>query len=62
MIDPALISFDWRRWPVQAGILITLALTPVWYRFRGAPGSFDMLYSTGFLIFWPMLFLSLIHI
>lgn len=48
-------AFDKRLLPVQAGILATFALTPVWYRFKGAPGDFETLYSTGFLIFWPML-------
>jgi O-antigen ligase len=40
---------------VQAFALLTFALVPVWYRLRGAPGDFDRLYLTGFLIFWPML-------
>lgn len=46
----------WRLLPTQIGILVTFALIPVWYRFRGAPQSFTAFYSTGFLIFWPMLF------
>ncbi|MBZ0283027.1 MAG: O-antigen ligase family protein [Anaerolineae bacterium] len=46
----------WRLLPTQIGILITFALIPVWYRFRGSPQSFTAFYSTGFLIFWPMLF------
>lgn len=41
--------------PVQVFSLLTFALVPVWYRIRGAPGDFDRLYLTGFLIFWPML-------
>ncbi len=44
-----------RLLPVRVGILATFALVPVWYRFKGAPGDFKTLYSTGFLIFWPML-------
>jgi hypothetical protein len=41
-------------WPIHAGILVTFALIPVWFRFKPAPGSFDALYSAGFLFFWPM--------
>lgn len=48
-------AFDKRLLPVQVGILAAFALTPVWYRFKGAPGDFEALYSAGFLIFWPML-------
>jgi hypothetical protein len=40
--------------PIHAGILVTFALIPVWFRFKPSPGPFDALYSTGFLIFWPM--------
>ncbi|MEZ4670573.1 MAG: O-antigen ligase family protein [Anaerolineae bacterium] len=39
---------------IQAGILTTFALVPVWYRFRGFP-SFSTFYGAGFLIFWTML-------
>jgi len=41
--------------PIHAGILVTFALVPVWSRFKPSPGPFDVHYSTGFLIFWPML-------
>lgn len=41
--------------PIYAGILVTFALVPVWYRFPRSPGSFAVDYSLGFLIFWPML-------
>lgn len=44
-----------RLLPVQAGIVLTFALVPVWYRFKGVAGPFDVLFSAGFLIFWPML-------
>ncbi len=44
-----------RLLPIHAGILATFLLIPVWYRFPGAPRSFTIFYSTGFLIFWPML-------
>jgi O-antigen ligase len=47
--------FNIRLLPVHAGILVTFLLMPVWYRFPGSPRSFDTFYSTGFLIFWPML-------
>ena len=40
--------------PIHAGILVTFALIPVWFRFKPSPGPFDALYSAGFLIFWPM--------
>lgn len=39
---------------IHAGILLTFALVPVWYRFRGLFGPFDALFSAGFLIFWAM--------
>lgn len=45
---------NWQLLFVQAGILFTFALIPVWYRFRGLP-SFSTFYSAGFLIFWGML-------
>ncbi len=48
-------NISYRLLPIQCGILVTLALVPVWFRFRGSPGPFDLLYTTGFLIFWPML-------
>lgn len=51
--------FQWRLFPIQAGILITFALVPIWYRFpQPAPlfRSFRLFYSLDFLIFWPMLF------
>jgi O-antigen ligase len=48
-------KLNYRLLPIHAGILVTFAIVPVWYRFKPAPGSFDALYSTGFLIFWPML-------
>lgn len=41
--------------PVHAGILVVFALIPVWYRFPGSPKAYTQLYSTGFLIFWAML-------
>lgn len=44
-----------RRLPVQTGILVTFLLVPVWYRFKGVAGPFDVLFSAGFLIFWPMI-------
>jgi hypothetical protein len=40
--------------PIHAGILVTFALIPAWFRFKPSPGPFEALYSTGFLIFWPM--------
>lgn len=46
-------QLNYRLLPVQAGILVTFALIPVWYRFRGLP-SFSTFYSAGFLIFWAM--------
>ncbi|MBI5670078.1 MAG: O-antigen ligase family protein [Chloroflexi bacterium] len=50
------VSYPSRRLlPVQAGILLTFLLVPVWYRFKGVAGPFDALFSAGFLIFWPML-------
>jgi O-antigen ligase len=45
---------NYRLLPVHAGMLVTFALMPVWYRFRGFP-SFSTFYSAGFLIFWSML-------
>jgi O-antigen ligase len=45
----------YRLLPVHAGILAVFALIPVWYRFPGAPKPYTQLYSTGFLIFWAML-------
>lgn len=47
--------FNNRLFPIHIGILTTFSLMPVWYRFKPSPGSFDALYATGFLIFWPML-------
>ncbi|MBL8162658.1 MAG: O-antigen ligase family protein, partial [Anaerolineae bacterium] len=40
---------------VQMGVFATLICIPWWYRFRGFAGPFDVHYSLGFLIFWPML-------
>lgn len=40
---------------VHLGVFATLICVPWWYRFRGFAGPFDMHYSLGFLIFWPML-------
>lgn len=45
----------YRLLPVHAGILLVFILIPVWYRFPGSPPAFSQLYSTGFLILWPML-------
>jgi hypothetical protein len=44
-----------RLLPIQVGIVATLLLVPVWYRLKGVAGPFDVWYSAGFLIFWPML-------
>lgn len=46
----------WRFVPVQLGIVATVFLIPVWYRFVGAPASFSPDYVTGFLIFRVMVF------
>ncbi len=46
---------NWRLLPIHIGILATFALTPLWYRFDNAPGAFEVGYSTGFLVCWPML-------
>lgn len=51
----AIRRFNFRLLPIQIGIIVTFLLLPVWYRFPGAPRSFTAFYSTGFLIFWPML-------
>lgn len=48
-------KFRHRLIPIHAGILITFALLPVWLRFKPSPGSFDPLYSVGFVLFWPMM-------
>jgi O-antigen ligase len=39
---------------VQLGVYATLICIPWWYRFRGFAGAFDVHYSLGFLIFWPI--------
>ncbi len=45
----------WRsEWLIHAGILLTFALIPVWYRLPQSP-IFAQLYVTRFLIFLPML-------
>ena len=45
----------WRsKWLIHAGILLTFALIPVWYRLPQSP-IFAQLYVTRFLIFLPML-------
>ncbi len=41
---------------IQAGILITFGLIPVWYRFPFVPSIFPPLYVSRFLILMPMLF------
>ncbi|MCB9453341.1 MAG: O-antigen ligase family protein [Anaerolineaceae bacterium] len=45
----------YRLLPIHAGILAVFASIPVWYRFPGAPKAYTLHYSTGFLIFWAML-------
>jgi hypothetical protein len=47
---------DFRRTPIQVGVLVTLFLVPVWGRLPGAPPPFSADYATGFTIFFPMLF------
>lgn len=41
---------------IQAGIVMTFALIPVWYRFAEVPPFFPPLYVSRFLILLPMLF------
>jgi hypothetical protein len=49
-----LTFIDWRRVPAQIGIVLTLALIPIWLRI-GQPALFAQLYVTRFLIFLPLL-------
>jgi hypothetical protein len=44
-----------RLLPIQLGILATFFLIPFWMRFPNSPTSFAALYSTGFMIFWFVL-------
>lgn len=49
---------NWGLFPIHLGIIVSLALIPVWYRFPRLPpqfGSFGIFYGLGFLMFWPML-------
>src|SRR5262249_55261543 len=58
MVNSLKTRFDWQLFPIQFGIIVTLTLIPVWYRFRDLPdsfGSFGSLYGLGFIMFWPML-------
>ena len=50
---PFLTKFH-AKWLIHAGILLTFALIPVWYRLPQSP-IFAKLYVTRFLIFLPML-------
>lgn len=49
----------YRTVPIMLGIVATLALIPLWFRFPGTKalgmGDFTVFYSAGFLIFWPIL-------
>ncbi len=47
-------SIDWRRLPAQTGIVLSLALIPIWLRIGQTP-VFAPLYATRFLIFLPIL-------
>lgn len=49
-----MISIDWRRLPAQTGIVLTLALIPVWLRIGQIP-LFAPLYASRFLILLPLL-------
>lgn len=50
-----LTRINWRLVPIQAGILATLALVPLWHRLPYTPLAFTPLYVTRFLILLPML-------
>ncbi len=47
--------FNWRLAFIQAGILATFALIPVWYRLPAPPPLLPPLYVSRFLILLPML-------
>jgi hypothetical protein len=40
---------------IRLGMLLTILLVPVWFRFSGAPTAFSFNYVTGSLIFFPVL-------
>ncbi len=41
---------------IQGGILLTMALFPLWKRIDSAPAPFSYNYITGFILFYPMAF------
>jgi hypothetical protein len=47
-------SINPRLLPIWGGILLTCALSPVWYRWANAPPPYTADYATGFIIFIPI--------
>jgi O-antigen ligase len=46
---------NWRYLPTQGGVLLTLALCPLWLKHGSPPPPFTATYTTGFVLFWSAL-------
>lgn len=52
------LNLNWRRLPAELGVLITLALTMLWWKHGSAPPPFTANYVSGFVLFWSALLTS----
>lgn len=55
-MDKLLSELDWRRFPVQAGVVLTFLLIPLWLRLEQLPILLAPFYVSSFALLLPLLF------